>query len=365
MSQTEPLTVVIACGGTGGHLFPGIAVAQELKRKGHRPILLISMKSVDAQASNKYEDLEFRPVEAIAMPRLASLKTFGFVWKLVRTWRSCRRILREVKADVVLGMGGFTSLPPVRAGYGLGLRTYVHDSNALPGKANRLTARWCDAVLLGVQEASHYFPKSECMVTGTPVRAELARSVNVVFAREAFGLDTIRPVVLSMGGSQGAKQLNTHVLEAARRDASVQYLLLAGTADYERVQKMAADLPHVKVLPFCSDMASAYAAADGVICRSGASSLTELAALGKAALLVPYPFAADDHQMHNARVYAAHGAARVNGQETLSPEVILSFVHEIVLNREAREEMESAARALSSDDAAQKIAHVLEHSTLS
>ncbi len=364
MTTEHPLNIVIACGGTGGHLFPGIAVAEELKKAGHRPMLLISQKSVDAQASRKYGDLDFRTVEAIAKPRVCSLKIFPFAWKLLRTWRTCKRILREVDADVVLGMGGFTSLPPVKIAHALGKRTYVHDSNALPGKANRLTSRWCDAVLLGMQEAAHYFPKSRCLVTGTPIRAELQQSIPPSEARERLGLDPGAPVVLAMGGSQGARSLNSAIIEAAAQAGNMQFLLLAGQADYERARELAASLTNVAVLPFCSDMATAYAAATAVIARSGASSLTELSALGKAALLVPFPFAADDHQTHNARVYAAGGAARMVRQNLLTADVILSFVRDIVLDDEARQRMEDAARARANDDAAAHIAHVLEHDTL-
>lgn len=364
MTTEHPLNIVIACGGTGGHLFPGVAVAEELKKAGHRPMLLISQKTVDAQASRKYGDLDFRTVEAIAKPRLFSLKIFPFAWKLFRTWRTCRQILRESAADAVLGMGGFTSLPPVKIARGMGIRTYVHDSNALPGKANRLTARWCDAVLLGMQEAAHYFPKSRCLVTGTPIRAELQQSIPAAVAREQLGLDPNLPVVLAMGGSQGARNLNTAIVGAAAQADGVQFLLLAGQADYERAHELAKDLQNVAVLPFCSDMATAYAAATAVIARSGASSLTELSALGKAALLVPYPFAADDHQTHNARVYAAGGAARMIRQNLLTADAILAFVRDIVLCDDARQQMEDAARARANDDAAAHIAHVLEHDTL-
>ena len=141
MSEKKPLNVIIACGGTGGHLFPGIAVAQQLRQLGHRPTLLISRKEVDADASRKYGDLEFHSVPAIAKPPLLSLRTPGFFWKLLTTYLSCKRIIKKAGADVVVGMGGFTSLPPVKAGRALGLRTYVHDSNAMPGKSNRMTAR--------------------------------------------------------------------------------------------------------------------------------------------------------------------------------------------------------------------------------
>ena len=138
--MTEPspsrptLNIVIACGGTGGHLFPGIAVAQELKKRGHNVTLLISQKKVDAQASKNYGDLNFRTIEAIAMPKIPSMSLLGFGLRLYKAIRFSRSLLDEVNADVVIGMGGFTSFPPVYAAHRKGIRTYVHDSNALPGK---------------------------------------------------------------------------------------------------------------------------------------------------------------------------------------------------------------------------------------
>ncbi len=355
----QSLKVMIACGGTGGHLFPGIAVAQQLRRMGHRPVLLISRKSVDAEASSKYGDLEFHTVPAIAKPPLLSLRMPGFLWKLAATYIRCKGILRREKADVVVGMGGFTSLPPVRAGHALGLRAYVHDSNALPGRSNRMTAKWCDKVLLGLAEAANYFPGKECVTVGTPVRDELNHLPGRAEARRSLGLPAEGPLILVVGGSQGAKNLNSLIIEAARTDPGVHYLVIAGRQDEERVRGLAGDAPNITVIGFCSDMAAAYAAADGVITRSGASTLTELSIIGKASLLVPFPFAADDHQTHNARVFASHGAAELCQQASLTEAKVHDFVHHVIMNDEARAKMEAAMCALARPDAAAAIARVI------
>ena len=359
MSEKKPLNVIIACGGTGGHLFPGIAVAQQLRLLGHRPTLLISRKEVDADASRKYGDLEFHSVPAIAKPPLLSLRTPGFLWKLLTTYLSCKRIIKKAGADVVVGMGGFTSLPPVKAGRALGLRTYVHDSNAMPGKSNRMTARWCTKVLLGLGEAAQYFPGSECVVVGTPVRQELLQLPSPAEARQRLGLPAEGTVMLAVGGSQGARNLNSMLIEAAKADSSVHYLVIAGKADYDRVNGLAGGAPNITVMGFCSDMPAAYAAADGVIARAGASTLTELSLIGKATLLIPFPFAADDHQTHNARVFTAAGAAAMYQQSELTTEKVLDFVHNTVMQPAARAAMEKAMRDLSRPDAAEAIARVI------
>ncbi len=357
--MSESLNIIIACGGTGGHLFPGIAVAQQLKAMGHNPVLLISRKDVDAEASKKYGDLEFHTIEAIAKPKLLSWRTPVFLWKLVRTYCTCKKLIKRSKAHAVLGMGGFTSLPPVRAGHQLGLKTFVHDSNALPGKSNRMTARWCTRVLLGLKEAAEYFCGKECVVTGTPVRDELLHLPSQATARQKLGLPQDKPVVLVVGGSQGAGKLNSLLIEAAKQDTAAHYFIIAGKQDYPRVAELAAGADNISAIGFCADMASAYAAADGVVARAGASTLTELSVIGKAVLLVPYPFAADDHQTHNARVFTNNGAAAMCQQAELTPEYILGFVRNHILNTAARAKMETAMRAMARPNAAQAIAETV------
>lgn len=354
--MSKPLNVIIACGGTGGHLFPGIAVAQQLRSMGHNPVLLISQKKVDAEAAGKYGDLKFHAIQAIAKPATFSLRMPGFLWKMLRSYLTCRDIIRREQADVVIGMGGFTSLPPIVAAHHLGLRTYVHDSNALPGKANRLTARWCTAVMLGLKEAAPYFPGSNCVVTGTPVRDELRHLPSKDAACERLGLPKDKPVILVTGGSQGARNLNSLLIDAAKADPDVHYHVIAGRLDCDRVTELAAGAPNITVTGFCSDMPAAYAAADGVIARSGASTLTELSYLGKACLLVPFPFAADDHQSFNARVFTAAGAAAMYQQSELTTDKVKEFVHGTILSTSARQAMETAMRSLSQDTAAEKIA---------
>lgn len=359
--SASSLRIVIACGGTGGHLFPGIAVAQQLKAMGHRPLLLISRKDVDADGSRKYGDLEFRTVPAIAKPPVLSLRMPGFLWKFARTLLTCRRLLRKEKVDVVMGMGGFTSLAPVLAGRMQGLRTYVHESNAMPGRANRLTARFCTAVLLGLEEAASRFPGRTCRVVGTPVREEFLHCLPREEARAALGLSLPagKPLVLVTGGSQGAQKLNTLMVEAAKATPDVHFLIIAGKADHERVLDLAGDAPNITVLGFCADMPAAYSAADGVVTRSGASTLTELSVVGRASLLVPYPFAADNHQYFNARVFADAGAAHLCEQAELSMPVIQNFISQIILAPTARAAMESALCAQARLHAAEEIARVV------
>ncbi|MGJ8698318.1 MAG: UDP-N-acetylglucosamine--N-acetylmuramyl-(pentapeptide) pyrophosphoryl-undecaprenol N-acetylglucosamine transferase [Verrucomicrobiaceae bacterium] len=355
--MSKSLNVVIACGGTGGHLFPGIAVAQELKSRGHEVLLLISEKEVDAQASAKYSELRFESVNAIAKPPTLSPRMVPFLWRLLKTIAHCGRIVEREKADVVLGMGGFTSLPPVFAGAKRGLRTYVHDSNAIPGRSNLLTARRCTKVLVGMEEARSHFPKAEVVVTGTPVRDELENLPSKAEGCAVFGLDPAKRTLLVMGGSQGASKLNEIVAEGTE-GTDWQVLHLAGQGDFDRLTKQVEGREGYKVLAFCDQMAAAYAASDFCVARSGASSLTELSRAGLPGLLVPFPFSADDHQTANAVVFEKAGAAVLKQQSELDLEtfrgLLESFDDEVIAK------MGQAMTALAVRDAAAQIANVIE-----
>jgi UDP-N-acetylglucosamine--N-acetylmuramyl-(pentapeptide) pyrophosphoryl-undecaprenol N-acetylglucosamine transferase len=358
---SKPLKVVIACGGTGGHLFPGIAVAEALESRGHEVLLLISKKSVDREASAKYGGLRFETVEAVAKPKTLSIRMLPFLWRLWKTAGRCRKLLKDFGADAVLGMGGFTSLPPVYAGHRLGLKTFVHDSNARPGRANVLTSRFCTRVFLGVDAAKPYFAKCGTVVTGTPVRAEMAVLPSRAEGASAFGLDPSRPVLLVMGGSQGARRLNELAAESAGMlPAGVQVLHIAGTTDFERVRAATEGREDYHVVGFCDRMALAYAASDLIVARSGASSLIEIAHAGLPSILVPFPYAADDHQTKNAEVFARAGAGELVQERDLDAEKLAARVAAISGDLQTRQRMAQAARALDTPDSAERVCDAIE-----
>ncbi|RCL38343.1 MAG: undecaprenyldiphospho-muramoylpentapeptide beta-N-acetylglucosaminyltransferase [Verrucomicrobia bacterium] len=358
---SRKLSIVIACGGTGGHLFPGIAVAEESRRRGHKVLLLISRKRVDADASAKYGSLDFVSVAAIAKPPTLSFRIIPFLVKLWRTVRQSRRIFKDHQVDVVLGMGGFTSLPPIYAARKMELLTALHDSNALPGKANRLGARWCNRVLLGLEAARGYFESSEVHVTGTPIRSEFCNLPEEKEARVRFGLNPDQPVVLCFGGSQGARFLNTLVVQLAEiLGEGVQWLHVAGRQDEERVKGLVGSREGHVVLGFCDDMPAAYAASTLVISRSGGASLSELAALSLPSILVPYPHAADDHQTFNARCFEEAGASVLVPESTMNAADLSGVVGNILGDPSKLESMRQAADSLSTKDAAEKICDTLE-----
>ena len=363
----KSIHVLIACGGTGGHLFPGIAVGEVLSARGHEVTLLISEKKIDSIAASGHKDLRFEKMPFLAMPKPWSPKMIGFLTGLWKGMSQCRKIIREKDVSVVLGMGGFTSFAPLYAGKKENCRTLIHESNAIPGKANKLNSRYADTVLCGLEACKEFFPKhGDVRVVGTPVRSSM-RTSSKDDPYEFFKLDKTKKTLLIMGGSQGARGVNRVVgmtLEQFER-MGIQVLHIAGPTDYEEVRDVYAKHPTLPqhVAAFCHRMDMAYRVADLAIARSGASSMSELAYFGVPSLLVPYPFAADDHQTRNAEVFAKEGAARLLTENEINADVLADAVRDILMNPKKSEEMKRAANKIAVRNSAEKIADLIVKET--
>lgn len=362
-NSKKTIHVLVACGGTGGHLFPGIAVGEVLKAQGHDVTLLISEKKIDAIAASGHKDLCFEKMPFLAMPKPWSPKMFAFLSGLWKGMKQCREIIRDKKVDVVLGMGGFTSFIPLYSGRKEKCRTLIHESNAIPGKSNKLNARYSDIVLCGLEACKpHFLNHQDIRVVGTPVRNAM-RHQGSEDPHAFFKLDKTKKTLLIMGGSQGARGVNRVVgmtLEQFEK-MDIQVLHIAGPTDYEEVRDVYAKHPLLAqhVAAFCHRMDLAYRAADLAIARSGASSMSELAYFGVPSLLVPYPTAAEDHQTRNAEIFNASGAARLLPEKDLNQNVLADAVRDILFNPKTTESMKKAARAMATRDSAEKIAKLI------
>ncbi len=362
-NSSKPIHVLIACGGTGGHLFPGIAVAEVLSARGHDVTLLISEKKIDSIAASGHKDLRFEKVPFLAMPKPWSPKMIGFLSGLWKGMRQCRKIIRDHQVSVVLGMGGFTSFAPLYAGRKEKCRTLIHESNAIPGKANRLNARYSDIVLCGLDACkAHFNGHPDIRVVGTPIRSTM-REASKEDPHAFFKLDPKKKTLLIMGGSQGARGVNRVVGMALEQfeKMGIQVLHIAGPTDYEEVRDVYAKHPMLPqhVAAFCHRMDLAYRAADLAIARSGASSMSELAYFGVPSLLIPYPHAAEDHQTRNAEIFDKAGAARLLPEKDLNADVLADAVRAILQQPKKADEMKRAASKLAVRNSAEKIAELL------
>jgi len=344
-------------------LFPGLAVGRELLRRGCAVTLLVSCKEIDRQAAAAAGGME---VERLPGVGLSGWNAPGFLWRFWQSYRMSRRLFIRRPPQWVLGMGGFTAAPPVLAAKRLGARTFLHESNTVPGRANRWLARRVDGAFVYFAAAGAGLRARRIEAAGMPVRGEFLQLTPPAAARTALGLKPDAPVLLVMGGSQGARRINELIaasLPALLQAApELQFVHLTGRDDLEMVRAAyaARQCPAV-VRAFLGDMATALAAADIAVSRAGASSLAEFAACRLPALLIPYPTAADNHQYHNALSFAHSGAARALQQDALSPELLAREIAALLGDAPRQTAMRQALRAWHFPEAAAQIADRMLH----
>lgn len=361
MQNPRPAPLItIACGGTGGHFFPGLAVARELIARGGEVTLLISPKEVDQQAVQNASGLQIVTLPAVGLTRG---HVPGFLRGFWNSFRVAKKLFNRRPPQAVLAMGGFTSAPPVLAGKICGAATFLHESNTIPGRANRWLSHFVDRAFTGFPSAATRLHTKQSVVTGTPVRPQFQPGPAAP-ARVTLGLDAVRPVLLVTGGSQGAGGINDLVLaalpELLRLLPELQYLHLTGPHDVEKVRAAYATAGAAAVVrPFLAEMELALTAATLAVSRAGGSSLAELAALRLPAILIPYPHAADDHQFHNARAFVEVGAARMLGQQRATPENFTRMVLELAQKEGERSRIGVALAQWHSPDAAARIAETI------
>ncbi|MEO5721050.1 MAG: undecaprenyldiphospho-muramoylpentapeptide beta-N-acetylglucosaminyltransferase [Chthoniobacterales bacterium] len=359
------MNAVIACGGTGGHLFPGLAVAEVLRARGHEVMLFISEKEIDALAVSNRSEFRFEKLPTIGLPSPFSPAIVRFTQRFYESLSLCRGIYRKFNPHAVLGMGGFTSTAPIMAGRMRRIPTFIHESNAIPGKANRLTARMVRAVLLGFKECAQFFPNARTEITGTPIRADLQR-MDRGAARRKLGLKEDLRTLLVMGGSQGAAGINQSIIRSlpALQSEPFQVIHLSGARD----ERLAADnylrenIP-AYVAAFHHSMEEVYSAADLAVARAGAASLAELAAFALPSVLIPFPYAADDHQTRNAEIFTRADAAVMLREAELSDDLLAEKLRELLSDPQRLHRMSENSGRLAPKNAAALVAETMERHT--
>ena len=311
-------TILIAAGGTGGHLYPAIAVAEEIRR-GDPEIKIIFVGTRERIETKEVPraGFLFYPID-IQAPRKSFSSRVSFPWKFSKAILDCLTLIKKEKPSAMLGAGAYLSVPVGIAAWLSHVPIALLEINSIPGSANKLLARFAKKFFLDYPDSADLFSKvisGTVTVCGTPVRAGLGdKEITQEQARQAFGLDAARTTILLFGGSLGARAINEAVRECAGTLAERGYNVLWQTgksANNSELEKQFINTTNVHIAEYIYNMDEAYRAADLVVCRAGASSLAELAQLGKPAILIPYPFAAADHQEHNARSFERDGAAVV------------------------------------------------------
>ncbi len=351
------MKVLIAAGGTGGHIYPGIAVANEIVfRDADSEVLFVGTSR--GLETKIVSDSGFQ----LALIHSTGLKKVGMLGKmkgmavLPRSFVEARRLLREFAPGVVVGAGGYVSGPVVLTAHFMGFPTMIMDSNAIPGYTNRRLARFVDRAALTFEEAVPFFG-TKAVVTGNPVR------------KEFFDISARSPQaplrILVTGGSQGSHAINVAVSSALTllRDAGIEYAVThqTGEADFDLIRNSYIENGiEAEVRPFIASIVDEFEKADLIVCRAGATTCAEIAAAGKAAVMVPLPSAADDHQRKNAEAMAKQGAVRMIIQSELSGERLADLLKQLLTEPSLISDMGMAARAMARPDAANATVDLIE-----
>ena len=341
------MRVIIAAAGTAGHINPGIAIANKIKKENEKSeILFIGTdrgleKDLITRAGYK-----LKTIDAYGLSKSISITNFKNMLKTFKSGSVAKKIINEFKPDIIIGTGGYICGPVIIAGKKLGIPAILHESNAFPGKAVRVLSKKVDKILLGFEEAEKKLEdvKEKLVVTGTPVDIkDLNLTENQKEQKiKKLTLNTYSPIVLVFGGSQGAKKINETMMDIVRKKMNVNYQIIwsTGNKQYDEVKKALEkedidieNLNGIRVFPYIYNMEEIMNISDIIVCRSGAMTVTEISKLGKAAIFIPLPNVSENHQEYNARVLEKVGAARVILNDELSAEKLNDNLSDILSSK--------------------------------
>ena len=342
--------MIIAGGGTGGHIFPAIAIANALKKiDSSIEILFVGAKGRMEMEKVPQAGYKIEGLDIAGFNRSSLIKNVGLPYKLIKSFLQVRKIIKKFRPDAVIGVGGYSSYPVLRVAQGKGIPTFIHESNSFAGKSNMMLGKKATKIFTGTDEMEKFFPKEKIMVTGNPVRvaitgASVTRSEGIKF----FSLNEVKKTVLIVGGSLGAKSIN-EAIDKGLDDLLSQNLQLiwqTGKPYSAKAKERTSEKKSVWVNEFITQMEYAYAAADVVVARSGAMTVAELCVAKKPVLFVPYPFAAEDHQTVNAmQLVNKNAAMMVKDSEAMQKLVFMTI--ELTKDESKQEELKKNIAALA------------------
>lgn len=366
------MKILFAAGGTGGHINPALSVAQEIRERcPDAGILFVGTKEKMESTLVPKAGFDFASIDITGFQRSLApsdiLYNLGTLRRLLFVTGQCKKIIREFQPDIAVGFGGYVSGPALRTAHKLGVRTAIHEQNAFPGKTNIALSRYAEGVMLTYPEAANKLKCSaEPVITGLPVRAEIL-TADRSEARRKLGFPEDRLVILSTGGSLGAEAINRVMCEVIPEYVKKDVIFVHGCGQsgkwvFDELKEKGCDpenTPGLTVSEYIYDMASYMAAADLVIGRAGAGTLAEIQALGKAAVMVPYPYAAENHQFYNAKSLADKDAGIVIEQKDFTAAALKAVIDDLIADPEKYARMGKNARAMAKCDAKKRIADIV------
>lgn len=351
--------IIIAGGGTGGHIFPAIAIANALKKIDESiEILFVGAKGRMEMEKVPQAGYTIEGLDIAGFNRSSLIKNIGLPFKLVKSFWQVRRIFKQFKPDAAIGVGGYSSFPVLRFAQAKGIKTFIHESNSFAGKSNIMLGKKATRIFTGTDGMEKFFPAEKILVTGNPVRTAIVTSaINRNEGVKFFSLDESKKTVLVVGGSLGARSVNEAVDAGLEKllDAGLQLIWQTGKPYAMKAKQRVSGKPFVWAREFITQMEYAYAAADIVVARSGAMTVAELCVAGKPVLFVPYPFAAEDHQMVNAMQLVNKNAALMV-KDIEAKDKLMFMTIELAKDTGKQDELKKNISSLAITDADQKIA---------
>lgn len=363
------MRIIVSGGGTGGHIYPAITLINNIKKiRPDAEFLYVGTKrGLEADIVPR-EKIPFATLKISGFERRLTMKNFAVLGRALGSLIKARHIVKQFKPDVAVGTGGYVCGPILMASALMGIPSLIQEQNAISGVTNKILARFVDKIAVGYERAAKYFPERKTVFTGNPIRDDIMLSTRDEGMME-FSLDPAKKTVLVSGGSRGAHSINKAMLDVHRHFANnyrVQIMHVTGKTEYDFVKngliKMGIDrhkADNIAVYPYLYDMPKALAASDIAVFRAGATSLAELTARGVPSVLIPYPFAAENHQEFNARELERNGAGKVILNKDLTGEKLIATLEDMLSSENKLQDMAEASRNMGKPDAAQTIAEMI------
>lgn len=356
------MRVIISGGGTGGHIYPAIAILNELKARTDAEILYVGSPNSMEERLITELGIPFQSVRVRGLPRKINRQTFASMKELFIGLRQAAHIINDFKPDLVIGTGGFVSGPIVFQGALKKKKTLIHEQNSLPGVTNRILSRFVNRVAVTYESSIRHFKrKDKVVVTGNPIRNDIAVD-KTSDLYEKYGLSDQTKVILSFGGSNGSESLNQAILEiiqeTGNREMPYQILHATGRDHYESFMKDVVVLPSIHIVPYLKNINEAYALSDLIVTSSGAITLSELSYLGKASILIPKAYTTENHQEYNARLYVEEGASEMILEQDLTGQKLYGTIESIMENEDTIRIMGDNARKLGNPHSTEQIVEI-------
>ena len=354
------MKVIIAAAQTGGHINPGIAIANKIKEKDRnaRIMFIGTTRGLENDLVPR-AGYELKTINAYGINRKISISNIKNMYKTLKGFGEAKQIVKDFKPDIVIGTGGFICGPTIMAAKKYKIPTILHESNAFPGVTTKLLSKKVDAVLVGFEDAKKRLPKAKrVVVTGTPtnIKGIVMSQAQKDIMKSEMGLNTELPILLVFGGSQGAKTINGTLLEIVENKLNKNYQIIwaPGPKQYDIIKEQLKDkkinidkIKNVKVIPYIYNMEEIMNIADIIVSRSGAMTITEIAKIGKPAIFIPFPFATENHQEYNAKVLESVGAAKIILDKDLNTQSLSSTIQEMLKDSNKLEKMGQNAKKVS------------------